>query len=321
MFHHFRVHNFTTLIIQYRLAFLCDQLLYLNPRACSKIRIIVVDKDFKEIAVLRSKFPHATILLCQFHVSKCFRETLGSEYGLTKDLREVVLGHLTLLTHSATVQEYEHHKTLLSEILLQNGKDEALAYLRDNWFSIEHMWVTAFRNGFAHLGLTTTNHLESFWDKLKDVCDRYSDVLDLINQVVNLTKLVHLKYEIKMWKKELTIHADGAWPEIFKPVSNVVTDFSLQLMKKHFQTFSLDPVYIISSESESHHVSLTGKSGRIYVLTPSEHCCSCNFNTVYLLWCKHLIWYRIIVMKLSAHDAFSLVGIHDRWKCKVGMIK
>ena len=40
-----------------------------NP-SYSKIKVIVIDKDFTEIAVLKSELPDATVLLCQFHVIK-----------------------------------------------------------------------------------------------------------------------------------------------------------------------------------------------------------------------------------------------------------
>jgi len=36
-------------------------------------KVIIIDKDFTEIAVLKDEFPTATILFCQLHVIKCFR--------------------------------------------------------------------------------------------------------------------------------------------------------------------------------------------------------------------------------------------------------
>ena len=38
-------------------------------------KVIVIDKDFTEIVVLKDEFPTATILFCQFHVIKCFLQS------------------------------------------------------------------------------------------------------------------------------------------------------------------------------------------------------------------------------------------------------
>lgn len=35
-----------------------------------KTKVIIIDKDFTELAILREKFPGASVLFCQFHVIK-----------------------------------------------------------------------------------------------------------------------------------------------------------------------------------------------------------------------------------------------------------
>ena len=47
--------------------------------------VFIFDKDFKEIALLKSMFPNATILLCNFHVIKYFKNFISIYwYGADK---------------------------------------------------------------------------------------------------------------------------------------------------------------------------------------------------------------------------------------------
>ncbi|KAE8981980.1 hypothetical protein PR002_g23662, partial [Phytophthora rubi] len=53
-----------------------------NNPAWTRIRCILIDKDFTEISVLKMTFPDAVLLLCQFHVIKYLREEIASAaYG------------------------------------------------------------------------------------------------------------------------------------------------------------------------------------------------------------------------------------------------
>ncbi|KAE8982033.1 hypothetical protein PR003_g19989 [Phytophthora rubi] len=53
-----------------------------NP-TWDRVRVIIVDKDFGEISLLRAAFPGARILLCVFHVVKYLRvEVAKREYGV-----------------------------------------------------------------------------------------------------------------------------------------------------------------------------------------------------------------------------------------------
>ncbi|OWY94471.1 hypothetical protein PHMEG_00035783 [Phytophthora megakarya] len=55
-----------------------------NKPAWTRIKCILIDKDFEEISVLTTAFPNATLLLCQFHVLKYLRELIApKDYGFT----------------------------------------------------------------------------------------------------------------------------------------------------------------------------------------------------------------------------------------------
>jgi len=55
-----------------------------NPNTTSTTAFIL-DKDMKEESAITSVFPHARVLLCQFHVIKWFQGKKNSFSDLTKE--------------------------------------------------------------------------------------------------------------------------------------------------------------------------------------------------------------------------------------------
>ncbi|KAE9074617.1 hypothetical protein PF007_g25333 [Phytophthora fragariae] len=51
------------------------------------VRIVIVDKDMREIDIIRKKFPEARVLLCHFHVIKWLHETIrkSKKYGVYEE--------------------------------------------------------------------------------------------------------------------------------------------------------------------------------------------------------------------------------------------
>ncbi|KAG6616185.1 uncharacterized protein IUM83_03827 [Phytophthora cinnamomi] len=86
-----------------------------NP-AWSRIKCILIDKDFGEISVLKKTFPDAMLLLCQFHVLKYLREQIASkDYGFNAWQKQQLNGLINLLVYAKTerqclrLREYMRH--------------------------------------------------------------------------------------------------------------------------------------------------------------------------------------------------------------------
>lgn len=80
-----------------------------NP-SWTKVQCVLIDKDFTEMSVLKTAFPDATILLCQFHVIKYLREEIASsDYGFTAWQKQQLRNVVNLLVYAKTEQEYEKH--------------------------------------------------------------------------------------------------------------------------------------------------------------------------------------------------------------------
>ena len=74
-----------------------------NQSDWENIKVIVCDKDFNEIEVMKKNFPKARILLCQFHVLKWIQKILYDEkFGdLGTDLRKRLYGAFYIMVYAA----------------------------------------------------------------------------------------------------------------------------------------------------------------------------------------------------------------------------
>ncbi|XP_065890957.1 zinc finger SWIM domain-containing protein 3-like [Dysidea avara] len=57
-----------------------------HPRY-SNTKVVIIDKDFTELSILREELPNTTILFCQFHVIKCFYKAV-SDLEVPKERRD-----------------------------------------------------------------------------------------------------------------------------------------------------------------------------------------------------------------------------------------
>ncbi|GMF58760.1 unnamed protein product [Phytophthora fragariaefolia] len=97
------------------------------------VEIVIVDKDMREIDVIRKKLPEARVLLCHFHVIKWRTEQF----------------------ESPRIQE-------------SRGEDstELWDYFDKNWDECCEMWVMVYRVGLPHFGKHTNNRVEILFGKL-----------------------------------------------------------------------------------------------------------------------------------------------------------
>ncbi|KAE9362095.1 hypothetical protein PF008_g393 [Phytophthora fragariae] len=89
-----------------------------NNPAWTRIRCILIDKDFTEISVLKMAFPDAVLLLCQFHVIKYLREEIASAaYGFNAWQKQQLQGMVQLLVYAKTEQEYKRLRDYMHYIM------------------------------------------------------------------------------------------------------------------------------------------------------------------------------------------------------------
>ncbi|OWZ03011.1 hypothetical protein PHMEG_00025328 [Phytophthora megakarya] len=179
-----------------------------NNPAWTRIKCILIDKDFGKISVLTTAFPNATLLLCQFHVLKYLREQIASkDYGFTSWEKEQLDGIVNLLVYTRNEREflkiraYMRHIMLLGsgstrelgvgsgelgvgsgELGVGSGDDRPTqsdepthafeVYFSKNWDNCLKMWCAFERQNACTLGNNTNNRLEASWKQLKELVNQ-----------------------------------------------------------------------------------------------------------------------------------------------------
>ncbi|EGZ28048.1 hypothetical protein PHYSODRAFT_321746 [Phytophthora sojae] len=76
------------------------------------VRIVIVDKDMRDIDIIRKKLPEAHVLLCHFHVIKWVHETIrkSKKYGVyEEDVLSPMKHIITNMTYARTSETYTSH--------------------------------------------------------------------------------------------------------------------------------------------------------------------------------------------------------------------
>ncbi|XP_034248609.1 uncharacterized protein LOC117649731 [Thrips palmi] len=151
-----------------------------------KMKVVVVDKDYSEIGALREVFPHCSIQLCDFHVSKTFKKK-------TSELHEppVVLEILTKLRYCTNNEKFEELVTEFKAV----ASDAMIKYFDENWLTISEGWSS--RDRHDSLGNTTSNRVENHNGVIKLVLDQDNALWEAIK---GLTDLFRNKQEDVMFR-------------------------------------------------------------------------------------------------------------------------
>ena len=80
-------------------------------RMCSHLPplVIMVDKDFTEIAVLKPVFPAARILLCYFHVLKYLKNMIATAL-VTVEVKESIMAKFKAVMYAVTEDIFQENK-------------------------------------------------------------------------------------------------------------------------------------------------------------------------------------------------------------------
>ena len=101
-----------------------------------QVQVVIVDKDLREIEVLRKTFPNARILLCHFHVLKYWSLIIkDAKFGRFAEEEYEAFNHIFHnMTYVPNEQEYNRNKTIL-EVRPGIGQDMT-GYDMDWWIGL-----------------------------------------------------------------------------------------------------------------------------------------------------------------------------------------
>ncbi|ETN09618.1 hypothetical protein PPTG_11948 [Phytophthora nicotianae INRA-310] len=151
--------------------------------ACSSfdsVAVIMIDKDFTELSVLKEEFPSARILLYPFHVVKYLQEEVAKEkYNLDAWTKKEMKRLIQLLVSAPTEVVYDNVITAMKVVIRTEEKQQLwFRYFDANWTECKERWSSVYRGNVPHMGNHTNNRLESSWQKLKTLVNRSTSLDD-----------------------------------------------------------------------------------------------------------------------------------------------
>lgn len=265
-------------------------------------KVVIIDKDFTELAVLKEELPNTTILFCQFHVIKCFYKAV-SDLEVPKERRDALRKVLHDIVYSENMDEYVDY---LAEIV-HLGNPSFEKYFYDNWNNCADMWVSFQRDCSIHFGNTTNNRLECSHSKLKDLMGWTSSLSEMFEGVLTFVKSINQESSHHAFVEQFTSvstkhdHLPG-----MKDITAVCTGYAIRLLQ--YQVEVAQKVDYKFSSDDGPTVAVMYKDHTHKVNTESS-VCTCSFWSTMLLPCRHIISARL-------HKGLPLVQhttIHQRW--------
>lgn len=146
----------------------------------SVTNVILTDKDCAELAGIKTVFPNATSLLCQFHVD-CAVDTRLNKAKLETNHQEEIYQSFQRAMHAESEEQikkeeqylcnignserinlitYSLSKELLCISKKQTEEDNLGDYFKKQWFNIRNVWCDFYRTTLFTKGNKTTNRLE-----------------------------------------------------------------------------------------------------------------------------------------------------------------
>ncbi|KAI5754424.1 hypothetical protein M8J77_008516 [Diaphorina citri] len=186
-----------------------------NIEASTNLQTVFTDKDFAERHAIREVFPAASLLLCFFHTLKTFRTKVTSEkMNLTNVERKKALAALEKIAYSKNEVEYEKNYNNLINLKCEKLNN----YYNENWHEIRYEWVRGFMKTNKTFNVTTTNHLESLNNKIKQVVVKNSNLLDFFKDLVTCLESIHHEQKqkaINLVIKKATYFEEGSVEKFF----------------------------------------------------------------------------------------------------------
>ncbi|KAJ0407206.1 hypothetical protein ATCC90586_004518 [Pythium insidiosum] len=196
------------------------ELIRTNPEA-DAIKCFMIDNHFTEISVLRSAFPNATVLLCQFHAVKYLREII-LKYDLSPQQCTSLKDAIGLIVYASSEDDY----------------NKILAYVR-RVIQPQHTF---------HGGAGVTEDDEGSAEPF--------DILSSDDTSGFYDYFIRNWHECrKMW---CSFERDNVetYDEVMSDFANIVTDYAAQLVLPEYK-FAVRAVYHYEGDAEGFRVQST----------------------------------------------------------------
>ena len=223
----------------------------------SRTKVVVTDKDCKELISVKQIFPNAISLLCQFHVLNAVSRRL-KKAKLQEDYEEEIFKTFQDTLHERNDRLVIERKR---DFLCNIAEDDLGNYFKIRWFKKPEMWCSIDRTHLFTKANNTTNRLERFHSTIKSSLNHKQALLhDLVETLVRLIELRILgrgTRELESKIKFLKVKP----PAILVPLSKKITSFALKLVEKElakpttsYAVFEENTEYVVTTNDEEHKV-------------------------------------------------------------------
>ena len=192
--------------------------------------VILLDKDFNEIQIIRKVFLTSILLLCTFHVLKWWKTLVKSSktddnvLGLEKKNELMEAFRDVLYASSDTCEEKRKiFENVIEGVIVKIGYGDQAYYVNltdyywKNWEPCKDMWMHQYRKNIAGFeDENTNNRIERFWRSTKDFLKQMaSGDMTIFRAVKYVTKFIQSRLVEKyVWDQRHTMRMHDKDPQV-----------------------------------------------------------------------------------------------------------
>ncbi|XP_049517097.1 uncharacterized protein LOC119441311 isoform X2 [Dermacentor silvarum] len=252
--------------------------------AAARTNVVIVDKDFTEIAAIRETFhSRPAVQLCQFHVMKAFRAAAG-QLAHSAEERERLVASFSEMVNAPNPEKFEEAQT----DYLRHANAQACTYFEKNWRNIPNMWARHLCDKEFTAGNNTTNRVESHNAKIKQILSSSDKLHEALRGVVKLSGALTQEARHRACvMKTSTFYSYDASSNIEAICAKKLTPYACSTIYKEAAKARKAPPEIQQLEPAVYTVS--SACGTWHVVSEKTCTCTCTTFSRMGLLCRHIV--------------------------------
>ena len=305
--------------------------------------VIILDKDFNELAVIKKVFPSSLPLLCIFHVLKWWQSLLKTTTSTNGQLKveekKKIMDNFRSVVFCRRQEEIKPLKDKFEEsvkgrqVRVGNGDRAYYVDLEDyylkNWEECEQMWMLLYRKNLVGVEEEfTNNRIERFWRSTKEFLKQKSSgamgISKAVNEVVKFSEeRLSEKY---IWDQRHTLRMHDSDPKVREELlraGQCLNDRGVQKFKNAvnmMRTKENAMKIVIDSNGEDAISEVFKKNGKLdqgnsdldmeaKVYQCNANKCNCSWSVRQGTPCRHILLYR----QIKSLKLFDASLFHERY--------
>uniref|UniRef100_A0A2R5LBF0 Putative transcription initiation factor tfiid subunit 3 n=1 Tax=Ornithodoros turicata TaxID=34597 RepID=A0A2R5LBF0_9ACAR len=251
----------------------------------AETNVVIVDKDFTEIAAIREAFPsEPAVQLCQFHVMKAFRTAAG-QLSKSAQERDRLVSSFSEMLNAPTPEMFG----AAQGEFLRYANEDACTYFNKNWAPIPEMWARHLCDQVFTAGNNTTNRVESHNGKLKNVLSSSGKLHEALRALMKVSSsmLQEARHQATLLQT-CNFYSHNTSGEVEKICFKELTPYACSLIVKEMKKARerLPGVQQVAPEVYS---VMSSCSDTCHKVSLNEQTCSCTMFSKMGLLCRHFL--------------------------------